>query len=62
MIRIHPFAEGMITNGNAEVVKSATNGNTIVESSADEMTMEVDPSPSSSSDLGTSVGAAVFIT
>ena len=52
----------MITNGNAEVAKSATNGNTIAEdgneapSSADEMTMEVDPSPtSSSSDMGNSV-------
>ena len=51
----------MITNGNAEVAKSATNGNTIAEdgneapSSADEMTMEVDPSPTSSSDMGNSV-------
>ena len=47
----------MITNGNAEVAKSTTNGNTIAEapSSADEMNMEVDPSPSSSSDMGNSV-------
>ena len=47
----------MITNGNAEVAKSTTNGNTLAEapSSADEMNMEVDPSPSSSSDMGNSV-------
>ena len=58
----------MITNGNAEVAKSATNGNTIAaadgnnveapssSSASDEMTMEVDPSPTSSSaDMGNSV-------
>lgn len=61
-------SDGMITNGNAEVAKSATNGNTIAaadgnnveapssSSASDEMTMEVDPSPTSSSaDMGNSV-------